>query len=96
MLCRKCTGKCDVWDQVREETGLDITGMLVEEDCIERHIKQQRSKLYIVTGVRGPCLSSCTGPQQMPATCIGALLGPTPHTCHRTLRYLQQATDLPA
>jgi hypothetical protein len=36
---------------VREETGLDITGMLVEEDCIERHIKQQRSKLYIITGV---------------------------------------------
>jgi len=37
--------------KVREETGLDITGMIVEEDCIERHIKQQRSKLYIVTGV---------------------------------------------
>lgn len=37
--------------QVREETGLDISGMLVEEDCIERHIKQQRSKLYIITGV---------------------------------------------
>ena len=40
--------------QVREETGLDIGGMLVEDDCIERHIKQQRSKLYIVTGVRQP------------------------------------------
>lgn len=26
--------------------------MIVEEDCIERHIKQQRSKLYIITGVR--------------------------------------------
>lgn len=39
--------------QVREETGLDISDMLVEEDCIERHIKQQRSKLYIITGVRG-------------------------------------------
>ena len=39
--------------QVREETGLDISEMLVEEDCIERHIKQQRSKLYIITGVRG-------------------------------------------
>ncbi len=38
--------------QVREETGLDISDMLVEEDCIERHIKQQRSKLYIITGVR--------------------------------------------
>ena len=37
--------------QVREETGLDITTMLVEEDRIERHIKQQRSKLFIITGV---------------------------------------------
>ena len=52
--------------QVREETGLDITGMVVEEDCIERHIKQQRSKLYIVTGVRGPSFSSWLC-QQMPA-----------------------------
>lgn len=43
---------------MREETGLDITGMLVEEDCIERHIKQQRSKLYIITGVcYGPSVS---------------------------------------
>ncbi len=37
--------------QVREETGLDITAMLVEDDRIERHIKQQRSKLFIITGV---------------------------------------------
>ncbi|CAL8470769.1 g10311 [Coccomyxa elongata] len=37
--------------EVREETGLDISDMLVEEECIERHIKQQRSKLYIITGV---------------------------------------------
>jgi len=36
---------------VREETGLDITKMLVEEDRIERHIKQQRSKLFIIAGV---------------------------------------------
>ena len=44
------TGKL-VTSQVREETGLDITAKLVEEDRIERHIKQQRSKLFIITGV---------------------------------------------
>ena len=37
--------------QVKEETGLDITELLVEDDRIERHIKQQRSKLFIITGV---------------------------------------------
>ena len=36
---------------MREETGLDITSTLVEEDRIERHIKPQRSKLYIIPGV---------------------------------------------
>lgn len=37
--------------QVKEETGLDVTELLVEDDRIERHIKQQRSKLFIITGV---------------------------------------------
>ena len=36
---------------MKEETGLDITELLVEDDRIERHIKQQRSKLFIITGV---------------------------------------------
>ena len=39
---------------MREETGFDIRPMLVEEDCIEMHIGQQRSKLFIITGVRSP------------------------------------------
>ena len=30
--------------QVKEETGLDIGRVIVEEDCIERHIKQQRQQ----------------------------------------------------
>ena len=37
---------------MREETGFDIQSTLVEEDCIEMHIGQQRSKLFIITGVR--------------------------------------------
>ncbi len=36
---------------MKEETGLDITDLLVEDDRIERHIKQQRSKLFIISGV---------------------------------------------
>lgn len=50
--------------QVKEETGLDIGKIIVEEDCIERHIKQQRSKLYIITGVGisaiGSLMLACT------------------------------------
>jgi hypothetical protein len=38
--------------QVREETGYDVRPLLVEEDCIEMHIGQQRSKLFIIAGVR--------------------------------------------
>ncbi|KAK9842264.1 hypothetical protein WJX81_003533 [Elliptochloris bilobata] len=37
--------------EVREETGFDIRPLLVEGDCIEMHIGQQRSKLFIITGV---------------------------------------------
>ena len=39
---------------MREETGFDIRPLLVEQDCIEMHIGQQRSKLFIITGVRSP------------------------------------------
>ena len=39
---------------MREETGFDIRPLLVEQDCIEMHIGQQRSKLFIITGVRRP------------------------------------------
>ena len=42
--------------QVREETGFDITSRLVPEDCIEMHIKEQRTKLFIITNV-SPCES---------------------------------------
>lgn len=38
--------------QVREETGFDIASRLVAEDCIEMHIKEQRTKLFIITNVR--------------------------------------------
>lgn len=47
---------------MREETGFDIRPLLVEEDCIEMHIGQQRSKLFIITGVRTP-------PQTRPYRC---------------------------
>ena len=55
---------CEGRTQVREETGFDIRPLLVEQDCIEMHIGQQRSKLFIITGVRGPvqllpCAKSC-------------------------------------
>ena len=60
--------------QVREETGLDITTMLVEEDRIERHIKQQRSKLFIITGVPF-CNPLLVLPQQS-IHCWGALSCP--------------------
>ncbi len=34
-----------------EETGFDLTGRLREEDAIEVHLGQKRTKLYIVPGV---------------------------------------------
>ncbi|CAK0782742.1 hypothetical protein CVIRNUC_005937 [Coccomyxa viridis] len=37
--------------EVKEETGLDIAELILEDDRIERHIKQQRSKLFIVAGI---------------------------------------------
>ena len=43
---------------MKEETGLDIAELILEDDRIERHIKQQRSKLFIVTGVRLLLLSA--------------------------------------
>jgi len=55
--------------QVREETGYDVRPLLVEEDCIEMHIGQQRSKLFIIAGVRAsppppPTLASTRMPAQ--------------------------------
>ena len=37
--------------QVLEETGYDVSPLLVEEDFIEVHLKEQRNKLYIIQGV---------------------------------------------
>ena len=37
--------------QVWEETGFDLSGRLRAEDCIEVHLKEQRTKLFMVRGV---------------------------------------------
>jgi mRNA-decapping enzyme subunit 2 len=37
--------------QVLEETGYDLGDALREEDAVEVHIGQKRTKLYIVAGV---------------------------------------------
>ncbi len=67
---------------MREETGLDITKMLVEEDRIERHIKQQRSKLFIIAGVQPffslHCFTIVLIAQEMPDMAKGAALDVSP------------------
>ena len=50
---------------MKEETGLDIAELILEDDRIERHIKQQRSKLFIVTGVRLLPLSAGSDPPSL-------------------------------
>eukprot|EP00891_Asterochloris_glomerata_P006067 jgi/Astpho2/6067/e_gw1.00084.177.1_t len=37
--------------EVLEETGYDVSPLLVEEDFVEIHLKEQRNKLYIIQGV---------------------------------------------
>jgi hypothetical protein len=37
--------------QVLEETGFDISSRIIEDDSIEVQLGQQRSRLFIVTGV---------------------------------------------
>ena len=50
---------------MKEETGLDIAELILEDDRIERHIKQQRSKLFIVAGVRLLPLSAGSDPSDL-------------------------------
>ena len=44
--------------QVREETGYDISTKLAQEDCIEMHFKEQRTKLFIIPHVHSFAVSS--------------------------------------
>ena len=49
--------------QVMEETGVDVTAGVREENSFEVHVKQQRQKLYVVTEVRSPdTVLGSTGP----------------------------------
>lgn len=63
--------------QVREETGYDVRPLLVDEDCIEMHIGQQRSKLFIIAGVRGPPTHACR--LRPPLSCVADALEAVVH-----------------
>ena len=55
--------------QVIEETGLDVSGRLVQSDFIEVHVRQQRSKLFIITGVSHPREDVASGSCLQHGTC---------------------------
>ena len=81
---------------MKEETGLDIAELILEDDRIDRHIKQQRSKLFIVAGVRLLPLSARFYPADLHkimlitvekpidargAVCVGSILIAEPMLC---------------
>ena len=53
-LHSQSSDECLFPHQVLEETGYDVSPLLVEEDFIEIHLKEQRNKLYIIQGVSAP------------------------------------------
>ena len=48
-----CRQRCPVYvmAQVKEETGFDVGSRLKNNDYIEIHMQEKRSRLYIIQGV---------------------------------------------
>jgi hypothetical protein len=60
------------FSKVWEETGFDVSGMIIDEDYVEQTIKDQRIRLYIIKGVSE---STVFEPQTRKEISVSQLIG---------------------